>query len=62
MNIPKCKECEYHKYTPVMTQSRGSIACSSLKDKHICVKEKGNYQEIYSSELKTSPKWCPERD
>jgi len=60
MSVPKCKECEHHKYTSIMVQSRGSVSCSNLKDKHICTMDK-IYLEINLSEFKTSPKWCKKR-
>jgi len=57
VNVPKCKECEFHKIYPYSIGTTDRHWCSHTKVKYF------NYldRNISSSELKTSPKWCPER-
>ena len=48
MSVPKCKECELCREYDI---SYKYLYCSS-KEKQICV----------GDSIKTSPKWCPERE
>ena len=58
MSVPKCKECEFHKY-----ESQGASAGKlrhGCKHKDCCI----SYwisKPMLASEAKISPKWCPKR-
>jgi hypothetical protein len=53
--IPKCKECEYHKYKSQKGWDKERHYCHEPSKLSI-----GSF--IKSSEYKTSPQWCPKRN
>ena len=57
MNIPKCKDCEFHKISPYSIGTMDRHWCSNFKVRIFNSMDKS----ILASESKTSPKWCPKR-
>jgi hypothetical protein len=60
MSVPKCKECEHHRYevdTPYMNQKHHN--CHHRDAEIGKVNRFGRM--VLSTESRTSPKWCPKR-